>query len=192
MMRNNKLKRLLKLWFSTTVLSLCFIISFAQPALPPHSNSATTSNQINATILTPITLAETHALDFGLMTVPSGIVNVTLTTGTIRIASIPANIGLLALAPFPATAAYSVSGSASVNYVISLPPDNTVTITQGSNPMHVDGFIAKTASAGVDGITGTLDGSGNDNFVVGATLKLANGQPIGTYTGTFDVTVSYN
>ncbi len=187
----NTNKRLLKLWFLTTVLSLAGILSFAQPALPPHSNSATTSNTIHGEIVTPISLTQNHSLDFGLMTVPSGIVNVSLSTTGVRIASIPANIGLLSLSPFPAPAAYSVSGSAGSEYIITLPPDNTVTITQGANPMHVDSFLARTASAGLDGLTGTLDVTGSDSFVIGATLKLLNAQPVGSYTGTFDVTVNY-
>jgi|GEM_PF-163708 len=184
-------KRLGKLWFFTTVLSLYAIVSFAQPALPPHSNSSNTSNSVNGEILIPITLTQHHSLDFGLMTVPSGVVNVTLTTTGIRNASIPANIGLLSLAPLPAPAAYSVSGLAYESYIITLPPDNTVTITEGANPMHVDSFSARAASSGLDGTTGTLDNTGSDSFVIGATLKLLNAQPIGTYSGTFDVTVNY-
>ncbi len=191
MKANNTHRRSVKLWLLTTVLSLYAFTCFAQPALPPHSNSAYTTNNANGEVLIPITLTQNHSLDFGLMTVPSGAVNVTLTTSGIRNASIPTNIGLLSLFPFPATAAYSVSGSAGAAYVITLPPDNTVTITQGSNPMHVDSFLARAASAGLDGSTGTLDNLGSDNFVVGATLKLLNAQPVGNYTGTFDVTVNY-
>ena len=184
-------KRFLKLLFSTTVLCLCFNFSIAQPPLPSHSNTAQVQSQINATVVTALTLSETQALHFGTMSVPTGAVEVSLSTLTYRQASIPANIQLFNLAPVPANAAYTVSGSAGALYAISLPPDNTVTITEGANPMHVDSFIAKTASAGVDGLTGILDGSGNDSFVVGATLKLLNAQPVGTDTGTFDVTINY-
>ena len=186
-----KINKLLTRWVLTICLFLCVVFSFAQPPLPQHQGGPSVTSQIHAEICVGLTLTETHALDFGTMSVPSGAVNVQLTTSTNRIPSIPANIQLFLIAPFPANAAYTVLGYPGAAYTISLPPDNLVTITEGTTPMHVDGFMAKTASAGVDGLTGTLDGSGNDSFVVGGTLKLISGQPIGLYTGTFDVTVNY-
>ena len=187
-----KHRRLFTHWFIITMLLLCINVSIAQPPMPSHSNSTTASNQINATVLLALTLTSTHDLHFGTMTVPTGAVNVMLSTTTLISASIPANISLLSVAPFPANGAYHVTGSAGYSYVISLPPDNLVTISGASPPMHIDGFVARAASAGIDGLTGTLDGSGSDNFVVGAMLKLVNAQPMGSYTGTFDVTVNYN
>ncbi len=184
--------KLLARWVLTSCGFLCYIFSFAQPPLPHHQGGPSVTSQIHAEICMGLTLTETHALDFGTMSVPTGAVNVQLSTSANRIASIPANIQLFSIAPFPANAAYTVVGYPGAAYAISLPPDNVVTITEGTTPMHVDGFIAKTASAGVDGLTGTLDGSGNDSFVVGGTLKLITGQPIGIYSGTFDVTVNYN
>ena len=147
---------------------------------------------VGAKIVKAITITETAALHFGTMAVPTGAVNLELTTSTVRNPSTPANIVLLAQAPVASNAAYTVAGTAASTYTISLPADGVVTITEGSNPMHVNGFKAKTFSAGVDGLTGTLTALGADSFVVGATLVLASGQAYGFYVGTFDVTVAYN
>lgn len=58
--------------------------------------------------------------------------------------------------------------------------------------MTIVSILARTASAGADGLTGTLSAAGTDNFTVGGTLEVAAGQTTGLYTGTFDVTVAYN
>lgn len=152
----------------------------------------TVNTSAGAKIVRAITLAQTAALHFGTMAIPTGAVDLLLTTGNVRTPSVPGNITLLAQSPASTNAAYTVTGSIGATYAITLPGDNTVTITEGSTPMHVDGFQAKTTSAGSNGLTGTLNGSGSDSFVIGATLKLANAQPFGVYSGTFDVTVSYN
>jgi spore coat protein U-like protein len=58
--------------------------------------------------------------------------------------------------------------------------------------MTIGTLLARTASAGADGLTGTLDGTGADSFTVGGTLSVIAAQVAGTYAGTFDVTVAYN
>lgn len=145
-----------------------------------------------AKIVSALSITEVDDLHFGTMTIPTGAVELELSTSTVRTPDVPANITLLSQAPVAQNAAYTVAGSANATYAITLPADGVVEITSGANSMDVDDFVAKTASAGIDGTTGTLDGSGADSFVVGATLKLANGQAAGVYTGTFNVSVDYN
>ncbi|MCX6268444.1 MAG: DUF4402 domain-containing protein, partial [Bacteroidetes bacterium] len=146
-----------------------------------------------AKIVKAIAITETAALHFGTMAIPTGAVDLVLTTGTARNPSVPANITLLAQAPVATNAAYTVTGSNDATYAIQLPSNGTVTITEGTTPMAVDNFVARSASAGADGLTGHLGTStGTDTFVIGATLKLANAQPYGVYLGTFNVTVAYN
>ena len=184
--------RFLKLWLLLAIFFLCVSFSIAQPPLPAHNNYTTIASDCDAKVVTALTLTEAHSMHFGTMTIPTGAVNVMLTTGTIVTASIPAFISLLAQSPVPANAIYSVSGSPASTYAITLPGDNLVTISNGTSQVHIDNFVARALSSGLDGLTGTLDGSGNDSFVVGATLKLLNAQPFGDYTGTFNVTVNYN
>ena len=138
-----------------------------------------------------ISIVETAALHFGTMTVPTGAVNVILSTTNVRTASIPANITLLAQAPVHQNAAYTVYGDKNNHYNITLPDDNVVTITSGANHIHVNNFIPHSASQGIGSFSGKLNLIGEDTFTVGATLVLSNAQPAGLYTGTFNVTVNY-
>lgn len=152
----------------------------------------TENTAVAANIVTAISLTEVSSLHFGTMTIPTGDVSVVLSTATVRTATVPANITLLAQAPVAQNAAYTVAGTANATYTITLPANGTVTINDGGvNNMDVNDFVAESASDGA-GTTGTLDGLGADSFVIGATLELTNGQAPGLYSGTFDVTVNYN
>ena len=139
-----------------------------------------------AKILTAMAITETADMHFGTMTVPSTVAEVDLAVGgTVSIAS--GTLTLLAQTPTAHAAAYDITGDAAATYAITLPTNGTVSITEGATPMQVIDFICSYG-----GLTSTLDGSGDDNFTVGATLQLADAQPAGTYTGTFDVSVAYN
>jgi uncharacterized protein DUF4402 len=81
-------------------------------------------------------------------------------------------------------AAFTVSGQGSATYAITLPA--SATVTSGANTMTVNGFTSNPAG------TGTLSGAGSQNLLVGATLNVGASQATGTYSGTFDVTVTYN
>ncbi len=87
---------------------------------------------------------------------------------------------------FPSAASFNVTGASSQAYVITLPPDGTVTLTGLGAPMAVDAFNDSLAGAG------TLDGTGNQSFTVGATLSVGAAQAADTYSGLFTVTVNYN
>ncbi len=147
-----------------------------------------------AKIVKAISITETSALHFGTMTIPTAADTVFLTTLGVR--SCPGDgisITLLAQLPHSSNAAYTVSGSADAAYAIVLPEDGDVTISNGAGgTMKVDAFVARTTSAGADGLTGILDGSGADAFSVGAKLILISAQAFGVYSGNFDVTINYN
>jgi hypothetical protein len=52
--------------------------------------------------------------------------------------------------------------------------------------MAVDNFVSSL------GATSALDAQGESALKVGATLNVDANQPVGLYTGAFDVTVAYN
>lgn len=84
-------------------------------------------------------------------------------------------------------AQFNITGDASVTYAITLPADNTVSLTDNSShTMGVTSFISDPA------VTGTLSGGGTATLTVGATLVVNNAQVTGEYSGSFDVTVNYN
>lgn len=145
-----------------------------------------------AKVGTELSLVQNSTLHFGTMTIPTAAVNVVLSTSTIRTASVPSAITLLAQAPVPRNAAYTVYGSKNAHYLISVPPDNTVQISSGSNHMYVNTFTVYSASNGAGSFSGKLSQSGTDTFMIGATLKCSAGQPAGAYSGTFTISVVYN
>jgi hypothetical protein len=151
-------------------------------------NSASTD--AGAKIVSALTLTKTTNLHFGTMAIPTGATNLVLATDGSRTPTVPANITLLSQAPLATNAAYTVAGSATSTYAITLPA--SVTIVSGGNNMTVSDFVAKPASKPANSLTGTLDLSGADSFVVGATLQLSNAQAAGVYSGTFNVSVNYN
>lgn len=153
---------------------------------------ATDNTAAGAVIIIPIAISETSPLHFGVMAVLAGTpgTSVLSTTG-VRTAT--GGVNLSVQAPVATNAAYNVSGQISTTYAITLPATITVTETIGGvQTMTIGTLLARTASAGVDGLTGTLSGAGTDNFTIGGTLTVAAAQLAGTYTGTFNVTVAYN
>ncbi len=81
-------------------------------------------------------------------------------------------------------ASFNVVGTGTLTYAITLP--GSITLSSGGNPMTVDEFISTPPDAG------QLAANGKQSVVVGATLHVLANQPVGIYTGTFDVSVAYN
>jgi len=81
-------------------------------------------------------------------------------------------------------ASFTVTGTASTTYAITLPV--SVVLTGPGGTMTANAFTS-TPSA-----TGTLSTAGQQQLRVGATLNVGANQPSGNYSGTFSVTVAYN
>ncbi|MFA6127955.1 MAG: DUF4402 domain-containing protein [Bacteroidales bacterium] len=157
-----------------------------------NANAQTTTTlaatPASAKIITTLTLTAGTELKFGTFSISA------TTPGTVVIStagdrSRTGGVDLAGIDVFSA-ASYTVGGESGYQYGIVL-PESDVTLTSGANTMAVNTFLAHTASAGVDGLTGTLGGSG-DTFTVGATLNVPAAKPIGTYSGSFNVTIAYN
>lgn len=129
-----------------------------------------------------IAISNTQALAFGKFVAGSG-GRVTVSPAGGRSAS-----GGVVLVPSGAgtAAKFVVSGDANVTYAISLPADGTVSLASGTNSMAVNTFTSSPSP------TGTLGAGGAQTLSVGATLSVDSNQAIGSYSGTFDVTVNYN
>jgi hypothetical protein len=82
---------------------------------------------------------------------------------------------------------FSVTGDGSATYAVMLPGvPETVTHTNATDEMTITPF-----SSLPDG-TGLLNAGGAQTICVGGTLNVAKAQRPGVYTGTFNVTVTYN
>ena len=145
-----------------------------------------------AKVGTELSLIQNSSLHFGTMTIPTSNVDIILSTSAVRSASVPSAITLLAQAPVAQNAIYTVYGSKNAHYLITVPSANSTLISNGSNQMIVNSFTVYTSSNGAGSFSGKLNLSGTDTFRIGATLKCSAGQPAGSYTGTFSISVNYN
>ena len=84
-----------------------------------------------------------------------------------------------------AAAGFTVSGLANQSFAITLPTDGIVALTGPGTAMAAGAFTHNaTGAIGPEG--------GPDAFGVGATIKVNGNQPAGAYSGSFEVSVSYN
>jgi hypothetical protein len=156
-------------------------------ALPMVLLQAQTENtDAFANIVNPITISETRSLHFGTMSVSSSAGTCILAPAGTRTQT--GGVTLTNFTPTATSAAYSVSGAASIAYNITLPSTSvTVTRSGGSQTMTITAFTSnKTGNASI------LSGTGTDSFAVGATLNVGASQVAGLYQGNFNVTVAYN
>ena len=160
----------------TLIMSFSFLASFSQ---------ATATATATATIIVPISIAKNADLNFGNIAVQ------TATGGTVVLApagtrSSTSGVTLPATSGAVTAADFTVTGSGSSTYAITLPSTVTLTHSAGTQTMTATSFTSNPSS------TGALTG-GTQNIAVGATLNVAAGQLAGVYTsGNFNVTVNYN
>lgn len=153
-------------------------IAFTQAA---NAQSASTSFNVGARIVTPISIVKNTDMNFGDVVPSASAGTVVLTPAGVRSVTGGANLGNPG---GTAAAAFTVSGQASSTYAITLP--GTANITQGVNTMSVSTFTSSL------GATGTLSAGGSQALTLGATLNVGATQAIGTYSGSFSVSVNYN
>ncbi len=148
--------------------------------------SATDNASASANIITVIELTKQTDLHFG------DIVPDASNQGTVIVAATSAgartsnNVTLLDQFTNESSASFLVEGEKDAAYAITF-GSSSIQLTSGGNNMTVDSFTTNKTND-----KSTLDGTtGEDTFYVGATLTVNGGQAAGLYTGSFDVTVTY-
>jgi hypothetical protein len=81
--------------------------------------------------------------------------------------------------------AFAVFGDANRRFVLFMP--NFTNISNGSSTMRVDQFTVNPVVVGLR----RFDANGYAPLIVGARLNINANQAVGTYTGTYEVTVLY-
>lgn len=153
---------MLNIYFKLCLTTLVLIFLFRS-----SSSFAVSANaNATATVIQALAIAKTQDLGFG--------------SGS------PGDAAKI-IAPAAATAAiFNVTGQPSTAYTITLPTTINMTRSGGGGTIAVNTFTSTPAT------TGTLSAAGSQQLRVGATrAALATGQALGTYTGTFTVTVVY-
>lgn len=147
--------------------------------------AATASATAKAEILTSISIAKDTGgdLSFGQIAVNgAGTVYVDAANATSDTCN-----GLLVCTGTMTRGAFTVSGTPGVTVTASV-VESTLNLTDSaSDTMTITGF-----NSGFVGASGsTLDSSGKASFHVGGTLSVSATQPVGVYSGTFNVTAEY-
>ena len=133
-----------------------------------------------ANVIAPLTVAETNGgMNFGDVAVGTGGGTIVLDTtgGRSTTGDAEAVTGGTVQA-----GAYSVSGSGTKAYTITLPV--SATISDGANNMTVDVF--NHDAGGTPALT-----AGADTFNSGATMNINGSQVVNPYSGTYNLTVNY-
>jgi hypothetical protein len=148
------------------------------------AHAATDSSSASAEIVAAIAITNTVGLNFGQIA-PSAL------AGTVSVSTANVRQGLggvtLGNAGTVSASSFDVTGAPNNTYTITLPANGVVELTSGFAfaPMAVDDFVSDPDT------TGLLNGAGAQTLLVGATLSVGANQPSDIYSGTFDVTVTY-
>ncbi len=147
--------------------------TFAQVS---ESTAKATANAA-AHIVSPIEIESKQDLNFG------KVANNAAGTVVVKTDSDASDSSLSQIGTITPTAAmFHITAAENYAYSVTLP--TSVALSNGTVTITVDSFI--------DDAGETPTGSGEAQTVgVGATLNVASGQATGNYTGTFDVTVTY-
>ncbi len=156
----------------------------ATPAFAAPGDTDTATGAATAEIIAPITLTHTSgdALDFGTIAV-SGTTGGTVTVPTSGAAVYTgvANVGTVAGSPD----SFTVGGDTGRSVSISVTSNTTLTGPAGATPMAltIDASAAPTSIAAA---------AASNLFNVGGTLTVNANQAVGSYTGSYVLTATYN
>lgn len=170
----------------------------AAPSLAQTFDSSTVNDAVaGADVIAPIVLTKGTALNFG-QVVAEAVATGTVTIGTDGSRT---NTGIkLGATMLSHTGDFTVAGGPSSTYTVTVPAtDQSITCTTAATcntkTMVVNAFHHKCAQGAPEQDAAcTLTGGGTDSFKVGATLVVGTltDNPLGNYSGTYAVTVTYN
>jgi hypothetical protein len=161
--------------------------SFLPSTAGAADNTSTAAGASAGEVVSAITLTAVTPLRFGQVVQPTA--NGTLTiaedgsvTGTGGVAG---NQNITQTGGGRNPAAFHVQGDTGRNFSTTLP--GQIFIFSGANSMRVNNFVDSTF-----GFSTPLDGTGNLDLTVGARLVVGANQPLGAYSGTYNLTVTYD
>lgn len=164
----------------------------AASAIAGNASAQASSQQTTTatgTIFQPIVLAKNSDLSFGTVVRPAS------GTGTVTIAAadgtraLSGSGALIAGGPNAAAgrATYTVTGEGGQTYSIGVPANMNM---NGPSSSTLAVTLTPTTTSGT--LSAALGSTGTQTFGVGGEIPIASTTVSGAYTGTFNVTVSYN
>jgi len=150
-------------------------------AAPP---SSTTNGAAQAAVIQPLRISAVTPLAFGQLTRPTAAGTVVMDpTGTITTTGGVIGSTAITQSGTRGPGTFAVTGDPSRLFTLSLP---TVAALRSGVRLMVVGNFRSNWSSGT-----ALSASGSFAIAIGATLRVGANQTIGTYTGTYAVTVTY-
>jgi len=154
------------------------VVAISSAAQAQSSDTAT--GTATANIVSAIQITAGQDLQFGdIVADTGGTVTVDPTTGN------GAVTGAVVLLGNEQQGTFDVTGEANRAYDITLPAGSINLTGPAAATITVDTFTSDPATSG------TLSAGGTQTVNVGARATIASGQTVGAYTGTYDVTVTY-
>jgi hypothetical protein len=169
--------------FKLTKFAAAAVMVSAVAMAASNVQASTATGSADAVVVAPITIShDSDTLQFGSFAQPTAAETVLVPPTGAHTDS--AGIERLAGGATPGGDSFTVGGDSGAAYSVTLPTNGTVTLSNGATgSMAVQDFTSNS--------TGTITG-GSVTLNIGATLNVGASQELGTYTGTYDVTVSYN
>lgn len=145
--------------------------------------TATVTLPITLTLWRPLSVTQTRKLNFGSIEMSGGnsVVQIAAAGGARTIVSGAGGINLVTNRP-GTSGEFTITGQPNTTVMVTLPA--SVSLTGPGNPMTVNSFTANPT-------TYTLSASGSLTLNIGARLTIGAAQVPGTYSGTYNLTVSY-
>ena len=162
------------------ILAAALVALSAGTAQAATGNAASTTGSANATVITSLKIAHTAGagLAFGTFSAGTGGTIVVSQTGA---GSVTGDVGLMTTSSNAADG-FTRTGDTTRSFAVTTSTGNTVT-TGGTTPSTMAFAVSAPATA-------TL-AAGAYSLKVGGTLAVASAQPVGSYTGTYTVTIAY-
>jgi Domain of unknown function (DUF4402) len=154
---------------------------------PISAQAATAVGTADAEILADISVTQTQGLNFGQIAIGTSGGNVDVNFSDAQACS-----GGLVCAGGSATGAFTIAGVTGLDVEVVV--DSAVTLTRvGATAVSPGVFAAlDQMAASLTSNTTALTLDGTDGFKVGGTLTVNAAQTAGAYTGSYNVTVTYN
>ncbi len=153
-------------------------------ATPAVAQQRTASGEARGIVLSPLSLVNSGALDFGTVasTNTAGNVTVDADTGVRTVGG-----GVIAAPSSPTRARFDGLGQSGQTVLLSLTPPTGNVLVSGTNTVTVNSMSLDQSGA----TTRVIGSGGNFTVYVGGDFGIAANQPNGTYSALFTLTADY-
>jgi hypothetical protein len=153
-------------------------------ATPAVAQQRTASGEARGVVLSPLSLVNNGALDFGTVASSStaGNVAVDADTGLRTVGG-----GVVAVPSTPTRARFDGLGQAGQTVILTLTPPTGNVLVSGTNSVAVNSMSLDQSGA----TTRVIGAGGNFSVYVGGDFGIAANQPNGTYSALFALTADY-